>query len=285
MLYLIVHADDFGLSRKVNEGILEAHLHGILTSTSIIASGSYFEHAISICESTPSLDVGVHLTLVEEEPILGADKIRSLVNKEGKLHSQALEFTKKYMAGRICLQEVKAELQAQITRVTSSGISISHVESHQHLHMLPNILRVVVQLAKEFGIDAIRIPDESFHINMLTKWSFFSRALELIILKFFCRRAGNIPLARTDYFGGFFCSGKLDKENLQKLLGNLPPSGTCELMCHPGLHDTNSRYRHWGYHWSEELRALTDPNISKLVSARGIKLISYRDLSQIGRDA
>ena len=237
MLYLIIHADDFGLSRKVNEGILEAHLHGILTSTSIIASGSYFEHAISICESTPSLDVGVHLTLVEEEPILGADKIRSLVNEEGKLHSQALEFTKKYMAGRICLQEVKAELQAQITRVTSSGISISHVDSHQHLHMLPNILRVTIQLAKEFGIDAIRIPNESFHISMLSKWSLFSRALELIILKCFCRKAEKLPLARTDYFVGFFYGGKLDKKNLQKLLEHLPINGTCELMCHPGLHD------------------------------------------------
>jgi len=278
MLHLIVHADDFGLSEKVNEGILESHLNGILTSTSIMATGSAFDHAISIAKSLPSLDVGVHLTLVEEEPVLDSDTLPSLINKDGKFHFGAMEFTKRYMTGKICLQEVESELQAQITKVTNSGVNVSHLDSHQHLHMLPRVLNITVELAKKFGIHAIRIPKESVHVNMLAERRFFSRVPALLILRFFCHKARNMPVTRTDHFAGFFYGGNLHKKNLQKVIKHLPINGTCELMCHPGIDDPVSNYDHWGYHWSKELEALTNPVVSSLISSKGIKIISYREL-------
>jgi hopanoid biosynthesis associated protein HpnK len=278
---LIVHADDFGLSEKVNDGILHAHLHGILTSASVMANGRAFEHAIRICRSVPTLDVGVHLTLVEEPPVLPREQIPSLVNGEGRFHRHAMTFLKKYVAGRIRLTEVRRELEAQIERVASSGIGISHLDSHQHLHILPQILNLTVDLAGEYGIPAIRLPYETPRFYMLGSRKTFSRLPQLLGLNLFCQLGRKAIPLRTAHFAGFFFGGNLQKKNLHKALQFLPSTETCELMCHPGLEDEYAAYRHWRYHWAEELLALTDPEIADFLSARGIRLISYRQLANL----
>lgn len=277
----IVHADDFGLSEKVNEGILRAHTHGILTSTSIMANGAAFEHAISLWQSTPTLDVGIHLILVEEQPLLGTDMVPSLVNREGRFYRHAVQFTKRYLMGRISLREVRRELEAQIVKVIGRGVSISHLDSHQHLHMLPKILQIVVDLAKEYDIPAIRFPCEVVYIDMLREGGSASKVLQLLALNFLCRLGRNASVLRTDQFAGFLFGGNLHKKNLKKMLQQLPLTGTCELMCHPGFDDPDTRYNHWGYHWSHELSALVAPEIPDFLERKGIHLISYRQLADL----
>jgi hopanoid biosynthesis associated protein HpnK len=281
ILKLIVNADDFGISEKVNEGILKAHEVGILTSASIMANGAAFEHAISICRRIPSLDLGIHLTLVEEEPVIRANQVRSLVDASGRLHRHAATFTRKYFTGKIRLQEVERELEAQVRKVMSRGIKVSHLDSHQHLHMLPQVLRLTIKLAKKYGIEAIRLPHETIRPYMLRGEGAISRALQLSILNIFCRLGKNTNSVRIDDFVGFFFGGNLQKKNLYKILQSLPTRGTCELMCHPGLDDPDTRYGHWGYHWSDELAALTDPQIADFLRQRGVVLISYRELAQV----
>ena len=278
-LKLIVHADDFGISERINEGILQAYLHGVLTSTSIMASGAAFEHAISMYESTPTLDVGVHLTLVEEQPALDAEIVQSLVDRDGKLHPHASIFTSKYLTGRINLGDVQRELEAQIKKVISYGVSVTHLDSHQHLHMLPRIRRITVELAKKYDIPAIRFPRERVRIAMLKQHGSISRVLQLFVLNLFCHLGRNAIRLRTDHFVGFFYGGNLHKDNLQKVLEHLPPSGVCELGCHPGLDDLNTRYSHWGYCWEDELKALMDPEVSDWLQRKGIQLISYRQFA------
>jgi chitin disaccharide deacetylase len=278
---LIVHADDFGLSEKINEGILHAHLHGILTSTSVMANGRAFEHALKICRSVPTLDVGVHLTLVEEPPVLPREKIPSLVNGEGRFHRHAMTFLRKYAAGRIRLAEVHRELEAQIKKVASYGISISHLDSHQHLHILPQILNITAELAQQYGIPAIRLPYETPRFYMLKSRKIFPRLPQLLGLNLFCQLGKKTIPLRTAHFAGFFFGGNLQKKNLYKALEFLPATETCELMCHPGLEDEYDAHRHWRYHWAEELLALTDPEIAAFLSARGIRLISYRELANL----
>ncbi|MFO7971146.1 MAG: ChbG/HpnK family deacetylase [Desulfobacterales bacterium] len=281
MLHLIVNGDDFGLSEKVNEGILQAHLSGILTSTSIMAQGAAFEHAVNIAKSTPSLDVGVHLTLVEETPLADLHLVQSMVDETGRFHHHGTEFIKQYFMGRICLQEVRCELEAQIKRVADSGISISHLDSHQHLHMLPRVLHIAVELAGKYGIPAIRFPREALRIGTIRNWKSIPRVVQMMVLGYFCKMGRNTNAVRTDRFLGFIYGGNLDKEKLKKLLLSLPPHGTYELMCHPGLEDPNTHYEHWGYKWSNELDALIDPEISNLIVSSGIKLVSYKELSEI----
>ncbi len=277
---LIIHADDFGLTEKVNAGILKAHLEGILTSTSIMATGSAFSEAIKMCQKVPSLDTGVHLTLVGEKSILSQDVIRSLVNKEGMFHAHATQFVQNYYCGRISLDEVYRELEAQICKVLNTGIAISHLDSHQHLHMLPRILSITVELAKKYRIAAIRFPSEKFSCTMLRELSQLPRIAQLLVLNTFCYLGRNMEALRTDRFFGFLYGGNLTKDNLSKIIETFPQKGTWELMCHPGMEDSESSYGIWGYHWQEELDALLDSDITNILNRKGISLISYRDLAQ-----
>jgi len=161
MKKIIVHADDFGLSEKVNEGILYAHREGILTSTSIMACGPAFDHAVHLIKEVDSLDIGVHLTAIEERPLLSPLYIPSLVTKEGRFYPHAKHFLKNYLLGRISLEEVRLEFTKQIEKILDSGIDITHIDSHQHIHILPGIFKITVSLAKntEYDLSESRMKD------------------------------------------------------------------------------------------------------------------------------
>jgi len=279
MKKLVVNADDFGLSEKVNEGILCAHQNGILTSTSIMANGMAFQHAVDTCKSNPTLDVGIHLTLVEEKPLLNPAAVPDLVTDKGMFHQHAKDFAMKYLMGKISQKQVYQELEAQVVKVLDQGIVISHIDSHQHIHMLPRILSLVISIAKKYGIRIVRFPNEKLHTDMMYDLGFFSRLMQLLVLNWFCQMGRRMNFAKTDCFFGFLFSGRLNKVNLTKVLHWLPSTGISELMCHPGFADTNSKYAHWKYNWQDELNALTDPDIKKFITNNAIELISFRQLA------
>jgi predicted glycoside hydrolase/deacetylase ChbG (UPF0249 family) len=180
--------------------------------------------------------------------------------------------------GQIRIGEVRRELEAQIKKVMTRGINVSHLDSHQHVHMLPEVLRTTLELAREFGISAIRFPRERVTIHTVRNPGSFARVVQLIVMKFFCYLGRNASTQCPDHFAGFLFSGRLCKANLKHLLDHLPASGTCELMCHPGLDDPGTQYSHWGYHWSDELDALMDQEIFEILQDKGIRLVSYRQL-------
>jgi len=276
---LIVNADDFGLSEAVNEGIVEAHQRGIATSTSLIASGAAFEHAVGLAKAIGTLDVGVHLTLTEEEPVSNRGDIPSLLDG-GRFHPHTTSFVRRYFAGRISLDEVERELDAQIARVVASGLRISHLDGHQHVHMVPGIRRVAGRLAVKYGIPAIRFPREAPKAYMLREGGSARRLLQLFALNAFCAAADIGGAKRPDHFVGFFYGGRLTKANLMQVLESLPSEGTCELMCHPGRQDAGSARAHWQYRWQDELDALTDPDVSEWLRSRGIELVPYAAVAQ-----
>lgn len=278
MLGLIVHADDFGLSEAVNEGILDAHLNGVLTSTSIMASAEAFDHAIAISKANESLDIGIHLTLVEERPILDPKAVPSLVDGEGRFHCHATVFAGKYFQKKISLDDVRRELDAQIRKVLATGVRVSHLDSHQHLHMLPGVLKVTLKLAHEHGISRVRFPHEAIRPYMFRKPAGLSRVAQLAVLNMFCGSGKRGFPTSTEHFAGFYYGGALKTENLLELVSHLPSSGTCELMCHPGHADPSASRAHWGYRWPDELEALKNRDVTAALKARGIRLISWRDM-------
>jgi chitin disaccharide deacetylase len=279
-LNLIVHADDFGISESVNQGIVEANLGGILTSASIMANGGAFEHAVQLAQMHPSLDVGIHLTLVEEKPILAPETIPSLCAGTGCFHAHAINFTERYFQGRIDLDDVRKELDAQISKVLATGLSISHLDSHQHLHMLPGILKITLELARKYGIARLRFPNEAIRGYMLRKPGGLGRVAQLAVLNAFCALGKNKIPNRPDHFVGFYHGGALNLPNLLEIISHLPASGVCELMCHPGHDDPSSARAHWGYRWPDELAALVDLDVAAALRARSVKLISYRDMPE-----
>lgn len=275
---LIVHADDFGLSEGVNSGIIQAHREGVLTSASLIASGKGFEHAIELWRATPTLDIGVHLTLIEEEPVSPGNDIPTLLTKDGHFHRDAGVFMKRYLFGAISLEEITRELDAQIKLVMARGVKVSHLDGHQHLHMVPGVRRVVGELARKYAIPSIRYPKEVLRNYMLKEPGSMLRVSQLLVLNAFCSVARTSDARRPDHFCGFFYGGRLSKKNLINVLDHLPSNGTCELMCHPGLDDAEARHNHWGYRWQEERDALMDCEIRNYLKAKQIQLISYSDL-------
>lgn len=278
MVSLIVHADDFGLSEKVNEGIIRAHIDGILTSTSIIACGNAFDQAVDLSKANPSLDLGIHLTLIEERPLLSPVDIPSLVLENGYFHPHAKNFLKKYVLNKISITDIEREFNAQFEKVFDYGLPISHIDSHQHIHILPKVFEITSGLAEKYRIKQVRIPNERFRLYMFKRISSYPRVLQSLILKTIISFVDNDLIHSMPQFWGFFYGGRLNRYNLNTVIDNLPKNGVSEIMCHPGLKDSGSPYLHWEYNWNDELEALTDAKIRSLITRKGISLMSYREM-------
>jgi chitin disaccharide deacetylase len=274
---LIVNADDFGITAAVNRGIVDAYDRGIVTSTSIMATAAAFEHAVDLARSRPGLAVGVHLVLTEQRPLVGAAAARSLVGHDGRFPPHVTQLLGLRLRGRISLAEVRLELAAQLKRVRDAGIAVSHIDGHQHVHVLPGIAAVVAELAEQHGVAAVRYPAERVRGYMLRRLKGARRVAEQTALRFFCQSAPLKHLRRSDDFVGFYFGGRLDEANLATVLGGLPSGRIVELMCHPGDEEMQAS-QDWAYAWSAERDALTSPRIRELVTARGLQLISYRDV-------
>lgn len=256
MKRLIVTADDVGLHRGMTDGAIHAHLHGIVTACSIVANGAAFEHAVERLRETPTLKVGVHLTLVEERPL--AEEVTSLVSSNGLLHEHWTSFVPRYLARLISMDDVERELRAQLERVLATGLPVTHVNGHQHLHLLPRIFKLVSRLADEYAIPYIRIVDDH---------GSGSRGPAIAALNALGRRArGSRTNTRTI---GVADAGHLT--NLAPLFDHI--DGLTELVCHPGLGDASLADAYdWAYSWDAETQALCDPALRGELARRGVEL-------------
>ena len=281
MRRLIVNADDFGLHAAVNRGILTAHTEGIVSSTSLMAGGAAFDDAVRIARHCPQLGVGVHLTLVGASPLLPVAEVSSLLDEAGDFYGSYPLFIKRFLRGKIRLAEVERELAAQIDRVRMAGIQPSHLDSHQHLHVLPGIGGLVLDLARRFSIRAIRIPAEPVAFigaTPATVGRLVGRGGLTMLANLFRQHAAAAGIRTSDHFYGMLAGGQLTEPAILAILRRLPP-GDSELMTHPGFADESlaDAFR-WGYQWDAERQALTAPAVRALLAERQIRLISFREL-------
>ncbi|MYB50851.1 MAG: ChbG/HpnK family deacetylase [Acidobacteriia bacterium] len=269
---LVVNADDFGFTPDVNEGILRSHLEGIVRSTSLMANGPAFEHAVRIAHQHPSLGVGCHLTLVQGESV--ASPGTRLPRSAGRL-----------LASPPTLREALRELQAQIEALLAHGVRPSHLDTHQHVHLLPVVLEAVVTLADRFRIPWIRKPFDT----PLGMAPVLRAGLALAIRPWripFEERLRRARCRTSDYFAGFVGTGAMDARWLVALLTGLP-GGTGELMCHPGICGPYLRRADTRLKQSREreMRALCSDEVRQAVAERGIELLSFRDLAADAAEA
>ncbi len=251
MKRLIVNADDFGYTRDVNEGIIEAHRRGIVTATTLMAVGSEFYHAVMLAnDHAATLDVGVHLTLIGERAL----------SRPGKALPEspaALAFATLF--GTL---NIARELDAQVTRVLDAGIQPTHLDTHKHSHLLPQVAEVVGELSQRYGIPWVRRP--------LPKPVLGAMSLARL------RRHG---CRMTDHFLGYDLTGRFGAVELERLIRSLP-EGLSEFMCHPGrlgeeLLAARTRLKESR---QRELEALTSPAVKTAVQAAGIQLTGYRNI-------
>jgi len=278
---LIANADDLGLCAAVNEGIAEAFDRGIVTSASLLATGEAVDHALALAKARPALDLGIHLALTGTQPLSPPESIRSLVVSSGRFLPSWSAFLRRYLRRGIRSEEVETELRAQIERARQLGLSYSHLDSHQHLHMLPGILPIVVRLASDYGIGALRHPAQTRSSPRARgTGAGIHRAAQGIALRGLCRLgrkmvSANGLLAAND-FRGFREAGAWSEQSLVGTLADLD-GGLTEICCHPGADDGIDAQLRWGYHWEQELAAFTSPQVAAAISDNGITLTTYRD--------
>lgn len=288
MRRLIVNGDDFGYTRGVNAGIVRAHRQGILTSTTLMANGEAFEDAVRLARECPSLGIGCHLVLVGGQAMAPVREIQSLAGPDGELPDTLGSLVKRLTLGRVKQEELETELRAQIQRIRMAGVQPTHVDTHKHTHLHPKVMRAVAQVAREFGIQAVRKPYENFRTLFggspgRRGEGQLGRSMTVAAARIgqarFKKLTGMRGLRTTDHFCGIRWTGTLAASHLLKLLTQLP-EGTTELMCHPGMLDSElekagtrlKRER------ERELEALTDAEVLRAVRENGIQLISYREL-------
>lgn len=261
MRTLIVNADDFGFTRDVNEGIVHAHRAGILTATTIMATGAAFDHAVNLARDNPDLDIGCHLVLVGGPgmPATVAELIRALALRRVSVYSQ---------------------LNEQVDRILAAGIRPTHLDTHKHTHLLPPVLEAVARISQERQIRWVRrpfdLPIPAGGAAMKTRLA--NRAMSLIrpVFSGALRRRG---CRATDHFAGFRLTGRFDARDLARLIGSLPP-GITEFMCHPGFCTDELRAARTRLKESrrKELDALTDPEVRRALEAAGVRLATYAQL-------
>jgi len=282
MKYLIINADDFGLHETVNLGIIHGFTTGFITSTTMMASGKAFEHAVTLASSNPQLGIGVHLTLVGEKSVCEPDKVKSLLDIEGCLAPAYPQFLLRYLLGQIRLSDIRRELTAQVQKVVDSGIHITHLDSHQHMHIVPGIINITIDIAKEFGIKAVRIPAEPYLFLGGYPYStmrVIARAGLTCLAKFAGRKIRKYELVMPQHFFGMLAGGNMREEFLLNIIDALP-DGISEIMMHPGTNNEvlNKSYP-WNYHGQEELAAVTSEKLRCRLADRKITLLSFKDLA------
>lgn len=253
---LIINADDFGFTRDVNDGIVDAHREGILTATTLMANGDAFEHAVNLARETPSLDIGCHLVIVQGQSVLNPDRT---------LPPTLPDVVAALLRGTLNVYE---EFAAQITKIRAAGIQPTHLDTHKHTHLLPPVLKAITRAARDFGIPWVRKP-----VDFSTGPSLMSK---LIALRKPALTRAFKGLRTTDHFAGFQITGSLTEASLISTLESLP-EGITELMCHPGrlgpeLQASTTRLKESR---RIELEALTSPRVKAVIADRDIRLTGY----------
>ena len=286
MRRLIVNADDFGYTSGVNRAVIEAHTRGVVTSSTLMANGAVFAEAVDLAKTVPRLSVGCHVLLTDGDPVLPADQLPSLTAASHFRDGMAT-FAARAIAGRMNADEICMEATAQIRKIQSAGIAVSHIDTHKHTHLFPSVLRPLLRAAAACGVRAVRnpfgpcLPLKSS--QLLARPGLWKRYAEVRILS---RFAGKFREA-VDREGfltpngtlGILVTGTLD-ENLFHAISRSIPEGTWEFVCHPGYNDPDLQNAKTRLRDSREteLRVLTLPAAREVLAQEDIQLISYRDL-------
>lgn len=261
-----ITADDFGWTVAQNRAVEQAAEKGVLTHASLLANGYAVEDAVAVAQRVPKLGVGIHLSLCEGVPLKDPAALQGLTTSEGAFHDGLGPLVFAYLRGSLPLAAVESEWQAQIERAQSLGFSLTHIDGHKHVHVLPPLIDLACRLAQRYRIPFVRTPYESPSTKIarrLPGWLVLS-SLALSARRVI-RRYG---LQTADHFVGFSVSGGMTEAELLRAIVEAQ-AGLTEIMVHPAeesadLSPLRTRYD-WAktYRFGGELDALCSPQVTQ----------------------
>ncbi len=275
---VIITGDDFGSSRGVNQAIVEAHRRGVLTSASLMVAGEAFEEAVDLARQNPSMAVGLHLTLVDGRSILSAREIPRLVDREGKFSSNPVT------AGWRCQRNpssARREIRAQLEKFRGTGLNLSHVDGHQHLHLPPVVLKTLGDLAREFGIRAVRLPSEELGLALRVDregWMqkvHTSAAFGALRWSYARRLLAGAGIRFADRVYGLLQTGRVTEEYLLGLIPQIR-ADRVEIYSHPTMEPGQLSSKGAS---RPQWEALVSGRVRAALDAAGFRLSTYAELN------
>ena len=298
---LIVNGDDFGSSREVNDAVMLAHRRGILTSTSLMVSGRACEHAVALAKDHPGLAVGLHVTLADGHPLMPPSEIPHLVGKNGTFLSDPAMAGLRYFFCRSARRELSNEIAAQFEKFVQTGLALSHVDSHCHMHVHPVVMDAMAQVAERHRINRMRVPTDSFFSALPFLGSPLLTAGYALVFKLLTGRMKRRLRKRRFVFPhrvyGNLLTGNMSVEYVLWLLDSLP-EGVSEIYFHPAFPCSAEPTQGWSErvlntgrtqarrYFSRQLQRfreisiLIDRDVRSKIDRLGIILSTYSDLEK-----
>lgn len=284
MKRLIVTADDFGLSIPVNEAVEEAHRRGILTAASLMVGAPAAGDAVNRARRMPKLGVGLHLVLVDGQPLLPLDEVPNLVQPDGLFSRDLFRKGAEIFLRSETRAQMDSEVEAQFEAFRRTGLPLDHVNGHHHFHLHPSVAASIAARAARFDVRAVRVPNEPF----LSSWRAMGGGLKRRLATWLFhlpqvwslkRRLKSAGIAANDRIFGLNDSGAMTRTTVLKFLEHLP-GGVSELYCHPATRrwDTPFPIRP-DYRCVEEFEALVDSEVVAAVKRLRIELIPFAALA------
>jgi len=268
MKHVIFTADDFGLCAEVNAAVEKGHSHGVLSAASLMVAAPAAADAVERARQLPKLKVGLHLTLVDGKPLLPPTEIPALVDASGNFSTDLVGAGIKWFFSPTARRDLKKEIRAQFEAFRATGLALDHVNAHNHMHLHPTVLTIMLDLLREFGWQSagVRVPREPPQPG-LALWLWLMR-----------RRLKNAGLRINDVLVGLRDTGYLTEDRVLSALDKLQ-DGVSEFYFHPAtaatvLLEANAP----GYNRLGELHALTSRPVAQRLQALGVMPKGFSDL-------
>jgi hopanoid biosynthesis associated protein HpnK len=281
---LIVNADDFGSSEAVNEAVVRAYTEGVLTSCSLMVTGAAFEHAVRLAHAHPGLAVGIHLVTVMGRAVLAPATIPTLVDLRGYFSPNPIVAGLKYYFSPQARRELHRELDAQFETFSATGLRLSHIDGHLHLHVHPVIFHIALELGARYGVRRMRVPQEEYRLAIgFDRQHAGQKAVHTLLfgqLAVWMKRqlrAHGFVWAERVY--GNLHSGRMDAAYFLYTLEHLRAE-TNEIYFHPAVYPVGYPLNADERQGTREFAALTSREVCCRLRELGITLINYFDLDQ-----
>lgn len=279
-MQIILNADDFGYSANINEAVLRAHRQGVLTSASLMVAGDAAEEAVALAQETPTLAVGLHVVVAGGRAVLSPEQIPHIVDGDGRFVDDPLRAGLRYFFSPTARKELAQELEAQFDRFAATGLSLSHVDSHMHMHLHPTVFEILLPLTIRYGARGLRLPRDDLwlalgydrrHAGLKATW-----AIAFRLLGRHCQsQIGGNHLTVADRVYGLMQTGQMHRAYVANLLRHLKVP-TAELYFHPStVYEGETRGPN-----PDDLATLLSPTIRQLIQEQDLCLATYATLGK-----